>query len=380
LLLSDILPSSNWEDRVAGTAKETEIDRWRKAIAQDVRSNYHFEMGRALLRQKEGQAGLDHLRQAIAIHPEHWTARVTLTDFLISQSLSAQLAYAEGGAGASTPLWEVLGRRGLLKEAFSNRDWAAAIEQGQHIVHLNGSDADDRWLLACALILNGNVAAGFTEFTMVSDGAVNIENVQNAVQYGYVLYNKGEHEQSSIIFEQCLRMIPDDAIIQSASGIAYHCLGVLDKAIPRLRKAAALDPRSAGIWHSFALVLLDAGLLDEAEDALHQSCELAPELIGNKSTFALLALRRGMVEEADRISADCVIRSDPQGAAWISMNRALVLATSGYMDKAIEHFRYALEAGPGIAHAAIPLRRWAQDTLEAIKRHATLPVSHVKGL
>lgn len=365
---------------MSGNAKEIDVDRWRKAIAQDVQSNYHFEMGRALLRQKETQAGLNHLRQALSIQPEHWAARVSLTDFLIGQNLSTEMVYNEGGTETSTSLWEVLGRRELLEEALGNYDWTAAIGQAQRIVNLSGSEAGDRWLLAVTLLLNGKIAEGYTEFAMVPDRSVNIEKVQQAHRYGYLLYNKGTYEPAAAIFDQCVRMMPGDAIIQSAAGIAHQCLGALDKALPPLRKAATLDPQSAGIWHSFALALLDAGLLDEAETALRQSCQLAPELTGNRSTFALLALRRGMVDEADRISADCIACSDPQGTAWISMNRALVLAVSGHMNKASEYFRYALEAGPGIAHAAIPLRRWAREILESIERQATFQISHAKGL
>lgn len=362
------------------TAKQIDVDRWRKAIAQDVRSNYHFEMGRALLRQNETQAGLTHLRQTLAILPEHWTARVVLTDFLIGQGVSVEAARNEGGTNASSPLWEALGRRQLREEALDGQDWSTALKHAEKIIQFPGSDAGDRWFHAVAMVLNGNITAGSIEFNTVPVGAVSAEEAQQTHKYGYQLFNKGDYGSASIIFDQCVRMAPDDAMIQSAAGITHQCLGTLDKALPLLRKAAVLAPHSAGVWHSLALALLDAGLLDETEDALRQAHELAPELMAIKSSFALLALRRGMTEEADQISADCIVHSDPQGAAWIAMNRALILAASGHMSKAAEHFRHALQAGPGIAHAAIPLRRWAREPLETLEQMATSQTNRVKGL
>jgi len=365
---------------VSETAKQIDVDRWRKAIAQDVQSNYHFEMGRALLRQNEAQAGLAHLRQALAIQPEHWTARVVLTDFLIAQGNSVEAAHNEGGANASTPPWEVLGRRRLREEALNSQDWVTATKHAEKIIQLPASNAGDRWFHALIMVLNGDIIASSIEFNTVPVGAVSTEEAQQAHKCGYQMFNKGDYGSASIIFDQCVRMAPDDAMIQSAAGIAHQCLGTLDKALPLLRKAAALAPHSAGVWHSLALALLDAGLLDETEDALRQAHELAPELMAIKSSFALLALRKGMTEEADQISADCVAHSDSQGAAWIAMNRALILAASGHMSKAAEHFRHALQAGPGIAHAAIPLRRWAQELLEALEQMTTSQTNRVKGL
>ena len=355
---------------MSGTANEVDVGRWREAVALDVRSNYHFEMGRALLRQNELQAATIHLRQAFSILPEHWAARVVLTDLLCGQGQSAMAARAESGLDARSPHWEAQGRRQLLREELDNHEWSAAVAHGSLLVELPGTQPCDHWLLGIAIAMGGERAAGIRRLASVPVGAVDIETVRQTHRCGYLEYGCGNHQAASAIFDECVRMAPDDSGVQGAAGIAHHSLGALDKALPRLRRAVALDPGSAGLWHSFSLVLIEKGLLDEADRALRQACVLAPDNIGAQSTFALTALRRGQIAEALRISTDCVAR-DRQSLARSAMNRALVLAVSGRVEEAVEQFRYALQTGPAIAHAAIPMRGWARETLERIERLVT---------
>ncbi len=76
------------------------------------------------------------------------------------------------------------------------------------------------------------------------------------------------------------------------------CLGRLDEAIGRYRKALEQDPLSAGTYHVLGLALDAAGRLAEAEFAYRKSLDLAPQCAASRAMLALIMCAQGRLKEA----------------------------------------------------------------------------------
>ncbi|TWA80496.1 hypothetical protein FBY14_12612 [Azospirillum brasilense] len=131
---------------------EVQIDAWRAAIRRTTFADYHYEMGIAILRDKDSANAIRHFRQALDIQPDHWRAAYRLAEALRDTGGAAESARffdaAERGLPGITSL--------LVAETLTARldtDAAPAIEKDvRDLLARDPSNVPARLGLAVALL------------------------------------------------------------------------------------------------------------------------------------------------------------------------------------------------------------------------------------
>jgi len=110
-----------------------------------------------------------------------------------------------------------------------------------------------------------------------------------------------DNQQALTAYEAGLKLAPNHVELLGAAALTDGALGRWDAAVPRLQRAAALDPRSANAARRLALALLLLRRYAPADSAADRALALAPtnpRMIEHK---AMVALARGDLRAAQTV-------------------------------------------------------------------------------
>jgi serine/threonine-protein kinase len=119
---------------------------------------------------------------------------------------------------------------------------------------------------------------------------------------------QGDSRRALTTYEAGLRLAPNHVDLLTAAGLAERDVGDWESALSRLRRAAALDPRSARAARRYANTLLNLRRYAEADQANDKAIGLAPTDIASFQQKVMVAVARGDLVEARRL-----VRAAPVG-------------------------------------------------------------------
>lgn len=175
-----------------------------------------------------------------------------------------------------------------------------------------------------------------------------------------ILYQRGDRENASALWEQAIAAMPTDPIYRNNLGEMLRQLGKLSQAETQFTVAVALKPGFAEAHNNLGLSLLDRKAYDDARQCFETAISLKSDFCQawNNLGSTLKYLARG----ADAF--DCFLKAtelDPDYAmAW--NNLGLSCHELKHYPEAEECLRTALRLAPGLVDAYINLGRLLRQT------------------
>jgi tetratricopeptide (TPR) repeat protein len=174
---------------------------------------------------------------------------------------------------------------------------------------------------------------------------------------GCIAYETGRYKEASSYFELIIRLDEENIIALKAA--AYTCIKLkeLDRAALYYQKILDLVPEASDEGYNYSLVLLALGRAEEAENVLLKYCNT--ESAEAQLVLARSMKQRGNAQAADAYAASLLKKDDPVVRAEF----AAYLAESGYIEKALEEYKKALES----AALSAEKKEEIEKTMEALK-------------
>ena len=242
------------------------VERWPTPVG-------HEMLGQQLLAAGRRQEGVSELRLAVDGSPRaHYTLGLELYD---EGQLPAAIAELREFVRLQPLLITVIPAEIVMAKAYlQQKDWPDAVAQARDALGKQPGNLDARAVLADALLSQGAFAEAATE---------------------YSAYLKGR---------------PDDVRTLGNFGVALIGAGALDAAIPPLRRAVEISPRSSDARRNLAAALLDHHDVAEAAGQAREAIALGSrdpvvyDLLGQALALA------GQWNEA-RVQFNEALRLDP---------------------------------------------------------------------
>ncbi len=185
----------------------------------------------------------------------------------------------------------------------------------------------------------------------------------NGLARAQALAQAGDFAQAEKLYEQVLRVDPQQAGAWHQLGLVAFRRGRVEEAAEFLSRAVSLDPSSAAFHSDLGTIYRTLGRLDEALDCFQQTVERAPDLASAHYNLGVVLQDRG-----DHIGARLrfvqALRLDPEFAlAWNHLG--IAHQHEGQLNDACQCFERAIGLAPGMAEAHFNLGnvRLAQNRL-----------------
>jgi TolB-like protein/tetratricopeptide (TPR) repeat protein len=267
-------------------------------------------------------------------------------------------AAIDGGAGGSpAALRKALGyfEQAVARDS-SVAEWWAGLASSAASLYFNGGAADP------ALAERARAAAARAR--ALDPGGAPAHLAMGA----YYRAVRGDYTRALAEYEAAARAAPGDAVAASAVAGTRRSLGQFEPAVAGFRRAAVLNPRSAGVHLNLATTLLTLRRYDEARPSAARALALAPANARAVQYRAMAELGRGDLALARRMLADGANEVAP---AALAVQMATYNDLGWALDDAGQ--RLALSLGPeeyddnralwGIVRAQ--LYHWRGDTAQA---------------
>lgn len=221
----------------------------------------HTNLGGRLVKTGRYAEAIDHLQEALRLHPGIDQAQYNLG-----------LALSKAGRPAE------------------------AIPYYQEVLRVRPDDAETLGNLGDALVKLHRapeaVTCYETSLRIKPDGTT----VQNNL--GVLLLQTGQLREALLHLQEAVRLKPAYADAQNNLGNALLGLGRVDEAIAHLKAAVQADPAMADAHYNLAVVLLGLGRAEEGIGHLRQVVRLTPDDAGARAMLGDALLRLGRVQEA----------------------------------------------------------------------------------
>ncbi len=102
------------------------------------------------------------------------------------------------------------------------------------------------------------------------------ESPESLARLGDKYFENNRFEQAIEIYENVLRLNPDDVDTYNDMGLALYYTGKSDIAIETLRKGTKVMPSFQRMWLSLGFVLSSTGNNEEAKSALKKAIDISP--------------------------------------------------------------------------------------------------------
>jgi len=112
------------------------------------------------------------------------------------------------------------------------------------------------------------------------------------------LMNAGDMPGAIRLYEQAIRLTPDDEDLHYNLGIAYAKAGDFTNAEQQYREALRLLPDYAEVHNNLGNLLLRGGRLDEAAEQLNEAVKLQPEYAAAYNNLGIVRQKQKRLEEA----------------------------------------------------------------------------------
>jgi Flp pilus assembly protein TadD len=276
---------------------------WRHALAVSPSGMAHFNLGTALASNGRIDEGIQHLREAVKLHPFFVDIRYNLG--------------------------KLLSQRGELDEA------------GEHLrraAELDPNDGPVQTALALVFARQGKLAEAAKSFHRALE--INPNDAATLNNAGIVLGKQGKNEEAARHLRRALQINPGDANTHTNLANVLLAQGDSEGALQHLRRAVDLNPNDAENQNNLAIVLARQGKLEEATGYLRRIIELKPQDAGAHNNLAIILAQQGRLEEAANRFRQAVGLDANLAEAHAGLAR--VLAMQGDTKNAVNHYEQAL--------------------------------------
>ncbi len=369
------------------------------------RETIHFQRAALLYRQRQVDAAVSDLEQALALQPDFYEAHVNLA-----------LAYSE----QCTPLWQIepalaqaaaavrlrpndaAAHRLLADLTFQAGDAAAALPEAQTAVRLQADSADAQALLATIAASAGqsDVAAAAQRqalqlrqaataapadpvtaqvalgdaYLAAGDNAAALAAFQAAVKQaptnvsalhglGNAYFAAGQIEEAIAAYLAWAQAAPDDPDPRLLLGILYSQQHKFQEAQDRLQEASRLTPCQEAAHLLMGQIYFQQQDMAQAASAYQAALAINPRRAAAWYVVGVLRWQLGDLPAAETALQEATRRDPALGAAFFALGR--VHFDQGAFAEAAASYRQALALGPddlsnylALAHAYERLRQW----------------------
>ncbi|WP_114860183.1 tetratricopeptide repeat protein [Azospirillum brasilense] len=328
------------------TSANIDTEAWRSAIKADAFASYHAEMGRAVLKEGNIPAAVEHFRQALGHDPRHRVAQVRLVATLCQHSENATAAQqAHAAAIAVDPLYEPRGHCLIALEAMEAKQWEAseqALSEAERLAPGLPEAAFCRRLLAIARGRGEGPDAPPPSTTGVSpDIAWNI--VEEALSLSFAAFVENRFSAMVEVCRLALALDPDCSRADAQLGRGLTRLGRQEEAAAAFERAVAREGEQADLlwWFAECLMRLPEGV-DRAASLFERAAALNPDSPLIHASRIHYLLQRGRFAEAIRLDQSRLERNPTD---MVTRGRLAVgLLRAGQANEAVTEFRHCLKS------------------------------------
>jgi len=164
---------------------------------------------------------------------------------------------------------------------------------------------------------------------------------------GCALNAQGKHDEAIKVFDEAIRLDPNDAAAWTSKGDSLYGQGRFDEAIKAFDEAIRLDTNDSVAWYIKGNALSDLRKYDEAIKAFDEAIRLDPTNTGAWNNKGVAFNAQGKHDEAIK-ACDEAIRLDTNHAATGAAlgNKGSALISQGKYDDAIKTCDEAIRLDP----------------------------------
>jgi len=174
-------------------------------------------------------------------------------------------------------------------------------------------------------------------------------SIQDALNLVIQHSQAGRQDKAEDIFEQLLKVLPNNADdLHSLGGVAYQ-LGKYEIAIDLLNKAIQNDSTRDYLYCNLGSLLKSQGRLDEAVASYRNALAINPDYAEARNNLGIALKAQGKLDEAIA-SYQRAITINPDYAEAYN-NLGIVLKAQDKMDEAVTSYQYAITINPDYTEA-----------------------------
>ncbi len=166
-----------------------------------------------------------------------------------------------------------------------------------------------------------------------------------------LLQSQGRTEEAVSVYEQLLRIQPDN--VQALAAVGEFTLDDPQRARPYLEEAVRLQPNHWQPMVNLAVCYVRLGQLDKAEAMLRRALTIEPDAPSTLTTLAAVLALQNRHGEAQRILRKLIAQG--HDSAKVRNNLALDLARQGNLEEAERQAQKALQLDPTLRDARLTM-------------------------
>ncbi|MFW6245018.1 MAG: tetratricopeptide repeat protein, partial [Fibrobacterota bacterium] len=284
---------------------------------------------------------LDAAKDAIAMNPNIWEARVILAHTLIkNKNYKDAQEQAEFLLKKEPRNPEYLSMLAACYDHNGEKDKLADIDK--RIVELDRENVESRLRLARYADTKGDVKTAFKMYKEVS--LLDSKNAESFRRLAELSGKKGEKSDAVTFLNKYLELSPEDAVAQRDLGDLLYEQKKLDAALKCYRAAIKIDPNLKGFHKRYAEIVIAKGQTDEVIKALSVLIENNEADFGTYTTLGMIYHKKKQYKKAIEMYSKA-LQLDPQNLdALTSLGNSQ--AASGDLNAAIITYEQAVMMNP----------------------------------
>ncbi len=267
----------------------------------------HYILATGLFREGESKEAVGHLREALKIKPDYFTAlgalgkaRAEEGDFNEAEEfLSRAFGMGPGFAEVHNNLGFLRVKQGRLEES---------VEHFLRALEIDPQMVDAQRSLGGVFTQQGKSDEAIEMYRRV------LRRVPSDAGSHYFLavnlIRKGEADEASHYFSEALKYNPGLAEAHNYLGFLRARQGRLEEAVVHLLQALEIDPQMFEAQRNLGNVLSQQGKIDEALESFGRALEVAPGDALTHNNLGVVLLQKGEIDEAVRHFSEA-LKIDP---------------------------------------------------------------------
>ena len=177
--------------------------------------------------------------------------------------------------------------------------------------------------------------------------------IQESLDLALQHYTAGRLPEANSIYQQILRIDPNQPVALHLLGLIAHQVGKHDTAVDLILKALAIKPDYAEAHNNLGIVFKELGKLDEAAASYHKALAIKPDYAKAHSNLGNALHDLGKLDEAvASYHKALAIKPDYADTHY---NLGLALSELGKLEEAVASYHKALAIKPDFAEVHINL-------------------------